>query len=219
FPKISKEKRKFTILVYANDRDYHAAGGPKQAAGHYDPLVRNLNIYKDKKEDNTLSVLYHEGFHQYIHDYLEQPPQWWNEGLGDFFGGARHVEPPKGHKVTEIRLLPFMWRLPLIQQAIRAGRVRHFKELMLMSQQELYDPQWAGIHYAESWSIIYFLIRGDAGRDSIAGPYFKLLGDYFKALRKGEGQEGAFEAAFGKCDLPKLEEAWRRYILSLTANG
>ena len=33
---------------------------------------------------DTKIVLYHEGFHQFLHDYLEDAPQWFDEGLGDY---------------------------------------------------------------------------------------------------------------------------------------
>ena len=220
FPKVGKEKRKFPVVVYGSPEDYHAAGGPQMAAGHYDPLIRKLVFYKNPKGDaDTKIVLYHEGFHQFLHDYLERAPQWFNEGLGDFFGPSKYVEPPKGQRLGGMKLCPNPWRLKLIQTAIQQNRYRGFRQLMLMSQAELYDPQWIGIHYAESWSIIYFLVRGGAKPADEAGPYFKLLGDYFKALRKGDGQESAFEAAFGKVDLPKLEQEWRQFTLRLTPEG
>ena len=110
------------------------------------------------------------------------------------------------------------WRLRTIKQAVRSGRIRRWRELMLMSQRELYEPSWAGIHYAQSWSIIYFLVRYRAREDKIAGPYFKLLKTYFNKLRKGKGQEAAFDAAFGKVDLDQIEAEWRQFVIELKAD-
>ncbi|MGH7297108.1 MAG: DUF1570 domain-containing protein, partial [Polyangiaceae bacterium] len=222
FPKIDKVKRKFEILCYASAEEYHRNGGPAQAGGHYDPVVRKLHIFKYEKDEDTTLVLYHEGFHQFIHDYLEDPPQWWNEGTADFFGPTRYepVLGPSGKPIEEtMRLRPNPWRLGTIKAAIQKGRIRPWKQLMLMSQRELYEPDWAGIHYAESWSIIYFLIRGGAAPDQTTGPYFPLLDAYFKALRKGGGQEAAYEKAFGKVDVPALEKAWKEYTLKLGPEG
>lgn len=216
FPRVSKEKRKFPILVHESNEAYHAAGGPDGAGGHYEPLIRKLVLFQYPKDEDTKLVLYHEGFHQFLHDYLEDAPQWFNEGLGDFFGPSQYVPPTKKGGEGGMRLRPNPWRLKYIQDAINAGRVRGFRQLMLMSQAELYDEQWVGIHYAQSWSIIYFLVRGGAKDGQEAGPYFTILQDYFKALRRGDGQEEAFQAAFGKCDVAKLEAEWRRFTLGLS---
>ncbi len=218
FPKIKKEQRKFEILVYADEADYHANGGPPQAAGHYDTFFRKLHIYRHEKDEDTKLTLYHEGFHQFLHDYLEDAPQWFDEGLGDFFGPS--IYEPKVDRRGKIvggrmRLRPNPWRLELIQAAIKRGMVRPWRQLMLMSQRELYDEKWAHIHYAQSWSIVYFLIRGGARPEETTGPYFKLLNAYFTALRKGDGQGEAFEKAFGRQNLPALEQEWRKFILSL----
>lgn len=218
FPKIEKEKRKFVILAFADAAQYHANGGPPQAAGHYDPIIRKLHIYKHENDADTKIVLYHEGFHQFIHDYLDDAPQWFDEGLGDFFGPTEKIEKKdRSGKVisTSMRLRANPWRLELIQLAIRRGRVRPWRELMLMSHAELYDPEWIGIHYAQAWSIIYFLIRGGAAPDQPAGPHFKLLNAYFTALRKGDGEAEAYRRAFGGQNVAALEEEWKAFILRL----
>lgn len=222
FPKVGKEKRKFTIIVHGSRDEYHGAGGPPTAGGHYDPLLRKLYLFRYEKDSDTKLVLYHEGFHQFLHDYLDDAPQWFNEGLGDFFGPSKYIEPVKKKggmmKTAEgMELRPNPWRLRHIQMAIRAGKIRAWRKLMLMSQEELYDDEWAGIHYAQSWSIIYFLVRGGAPPGAEAGPYFKILQEYFTALRRGEGQETAFESSFGKRDVSKLEEEWKSFTLSLSA--
>jgi hypothetical protein len=218
FPPISKEKRKFVVLCYASKKEYQENGGPAQAGGHYDPILRKLHIFRYPDDADTHLVMYHEGFHQFIADYLDDPPQWFNEGLGDFFGPTAYepVLDRSGKAVkNNMRLRPNPWRLKLIQQCLQAGKVRPWKDLMLMSQRELYQPEWAGIHYAEAWSIIYFLVRADAPPDKPAGPYFPILQAYFAALRKGDGQEEAYAKAFGRRNVPELEKAWRAFTLKL----
>jgi len=215
FPKIDKMKRKFPIVVYADRAEYRKNGGPEGAGGHYSPMIRKLELFRYGKADDTYLVLYHEGMHQFLHEYLEDAPQWFDEGLGDFFGPSRYVfEEKKGKIVSEgMEIRPNPWRLELIQASIRRGQVRPWRQLMLMSHRELYNPQWISIHYAQSWSIIYFLCQ--YGADQGDRKYFVLLQNYFKALRRGEGQESAFESAFGKVDMPKLEQEWKDFILKL----
>ncbi|MBI4575274.1 MAG: DUF1570 domain-containing protein [Planctomycetes bacterium] len=211
FPKVPGGTRKFPIVVHAGEAEYHAAGGPPSAGGHYEPLIRKLVLYRYPREEDTLLVLQHEGFHQFLHYYLDDAPQWFNEGVADFFGPSRHVRTERRGEVVregmEIRTNP--WRLELIQRAVTSGRVRRFRDLMLMSQAELYDREWAGIHYAQSWSIIYFLCEWQDRK------YFPILKRYFQVLREGDGQEEAFAKSFGKVDLEALEAEWRRCVLAL----
>ena len=216
FPKVEKEKRKFTIIVHGAKADYHASGGPEGAGGHYEPALRKLVLFQYEKDEDTKIVLYHEGFHQFLHDYFEDAPQWMDEGLGDFFGPSKYV-PADGKKGKErMEFRPNPWRLNYIQQAIRAGKIRKWQHLMNMSQAEMYEEQWAGIHYAQAWSMIYFFIRGGAPPGAPAGPYFKYLKEYFMALRKGDSAEQAFIAAFGKSDVTKLENEWKAFILGVS---
>jgi hypothetical protein len=222
FPKVNKEKRKFPIIVHASKADYQAVGGPPSAGGHYEPFLRKLVLFNYEKDRDLKIVLYHEGFHQFLHDYLDDAPQWFDEGLGDFFGPSKYIAPVKikgGLKQTAegMQLCPNPWRLKYIQMAIQAGKIRPWRKLMLMSQAELYEEEWAGIHYAQAWSIIYFLVRGGAPPGAEAGPYFKILQEYFSALRRGDGQETAFENSFGKRNVAKLEEEWKAFTLGLNA--
>ncbi len=64
-----------------------------------------------------------------------------------------------------------------------------------------------GNHYAQAWSMIYFMAEAD---DRV---HFKYLKKYFKALRSGKSRREAYESAFGKADMPALEERWRTFIL------
>jgi hypothetical protein len=203
--KIDLPKRKYTITVFANKEEYHKAGGPKTAGGHYDPRVRQLFFFKYPKPEDGQMVLFHEGFHQYLHPFLPNAPQWFNEGFGDYFGATKFVKVPR----EERKVVPNWWRLPMVKELIQGDKARPMKELMCMSRAELYDPSSARQNYAQSWSIIYFLCEYENRR------YFPLLGKYFNALRAGKDQEEAFKAAFGDQDMKKLDKEWRDFINSL----
>ena len=78
-----------------------------------------------------------------------------------------------------------------------------------MTQQEMYEPQAAGLHYAQAWSMVYFLAQCDDGA------YFDYLKDYFNALRRGKNIKQAYEDAFGRADMGAMQARWRDYILGL----
>ena len=206
FSNIAKPDRKFEIIAYADKEEYHRNGGPPQAGGHYDPFFRQLFIFRYPKEKDTLLVLNHEAFHQYLQDYLEVAPQWFNEGLGDYFGAFKYL---KVGKKEYMQPRPNHWRLKLIQKVIPAQRCVAAPELMTMSRKEMYDPQKAAIYYAQSWGMIYFMFEGKQRS------YGKVLIRYFEALRKGMDIEEAYNATFGKIDMVRFDRHWKDFIMNL----
>lgn len=203
--KIDLPKRKYTITVFSNRDEYKKYGGPATAGGHYDPRVRQLFFFKYQKPEDGQMVLFHEGFHQYLHPFLPSAPQWFNEGFGDYFGAMKFVKVPK----EERKVVANWWRLPVVKDLINNDKARPMKELMCMSRAELYDRATQGANYAQSWSIIYFLCEYENRK------YFPLLGKYFNALRAGKDQEESFKAAFSDQDMKKIDKEWREFILSL----
>jgi tetratricopeptide (TPR) repeat protein len=204
FPQQTKPKAKFRCIVYKDLKEYLASGAPPNTGGYYQDLTKKLVFYRQPKDSDTQLVLYHEAFHQFLAYYLYGAPQWFNEGHGDYFGPSAWNEKSRQ---MEIRTNP--WRLPLIRQAIAAGRVQPFEKLMLMTQAELYDPNTIAINYAQSWSVVYFLWHYENGK------YARCLQLYFKALNRGAGLRDAFAEGFGKVSLPQLEKEWKEFTLSL----
>ena len=185
-------------------KEYLGSGAPQNTGGYYQDLTKKLVFFRQAKDSDTLLVLYHEAFHQFLAYYLYGAPQWFNEGHGDYFGPSAYNEKTKQ---MEIRLNP--WRLPLIKQAIAAGRTQPVEKLLLMTQAELYDPQMIAINYAQSWSLVYFLWHFENGK------YARCLQLYFKALNRGAGLRDAYAEGFGKVAVPQLEKEWKDFTLGL----
>ncbi|MCO5169373.1 MAG: DUF1570 domain-containing protein [Planctomycetes bacterium] len=207
FPRPPRAKRKFPIVVFATREEYHRNGGPPGAGGHFDPAFKQLFLFRYEKMSDTLLVLYHEGFHQFLDSILDvHAPQWFNEGLADFFGPSEYY---KERNDEGMRIKTNPWRLRTVQTLIRQDRATDFEKLMTMSQQEMYEPRAAGNHYAQAWSMVYFLAQADDGA------YFGYLRDYFQALRRGKNIREAYQAAFGKADMAAMQARWREYVLQL----
>ena len=204
FPQQTKPKTKFRCIVFKDVKEYMAYGSPPNTGGYYQDLTKKLVFYRQAKDSDTLLVLYHEAFHQFLAYYLYGAPQWFNEGHGDYFGPSAYNEKTRQ---MEVRTNP--WRLPLIKQAIAAGRVQPFEKLLLMTQAELYDPSMISINYAQSWSVVYFLWHFDNGK------YARCLQLYFKSLNKGAGLREAYAEGFGKVPLSQLEKEWKDFTLGL----
>lgn len=206
FPKPSKSKKKSVIIVFATKAEYHRNGGPQGAGGHFNPLFKQLYLFKYAKDSDTKLVLYHEGFHQFLDALEVEAPQWFNEGLADFFGPSEYVN-ERGTEGMRIRSNP--WRLELVKRTIREGREIPFERLMTMTQAEMYDPQVVSVAYAQAWSMCYFFAQADDRA------HFEYLKDYFQALRKGKNLKQSYESVFGKADMSAMQERWKTYILGV----
>ena len=207
FPRPPRSRTKSPIVVFASREEYHRNGGPQGAGGHFDPQFKQLFLFQYDDPEDTRLVLYHEGFHQFLDGVLEtKPPQWFNEGLADFFGPSEYVNEGGDEGM---RLRPNPWRLRTVQQMIRRGQDVPFERLMTMSQAEMYQREAAGRHYAQAWSIVYFLARADDGA------HFDFLADYFRALRRGKDRMEAYEDTFGDADMEAMQQRWREFTLGL----
>lgn len=206
FMEVPRIGRKYEIFVYRDRGEYHRHGGPRGAGGHYSPYTRNLYLFKYESHSDTMLVLYHEGFHQYLHEYLDSIPQWFNEGLGDFFGGAMI-----NRAGTRAKMGPNPWRVDYVREAMRVGVCPSAQELMLMSREQMYGDR-VGVHYAQAWAIVYYCMEGGQSAHKRA------IQNYFKALRKGHSQSEAFEASFGRIDMQQFELNWRKFIDKLPSS-
>jgi tetratricopeptide (TPR) repeat protein len=206
FSDIPKPDRKFRIFIFSDREQYMSAGNPPEALGYYSPTFRKLVLYKNSPKKDTLETLYHEAFHQYLHDYQEAAPQWFNEGLGEYFGAFEYSR--EGKKEL-MRSRPNAGRLNNVQFFIREKVCTPASELMRMSQGEMYDPQKIAVHYAQSWAMIYFCIEGKKPQ------YKATLVNYFRALQKGLDLKDAYAVTFGKLDMERFEGEWKGFIMGL----
>lgn len=204
FSQIAKPDRKFRIYVYADRESYLRNGNPPQALGYYSPLFRTLVLYKRAPQEETLATLYHEAFHQYLHDYHEAAPQWFNEGVGEYFGAFYYS---REGKKEFMRSRPNKGRLNNAKFFIQTKRCPPAADLMVMTQSEMYQD--GAVHYAQAWAMIYFMIEGKKPQ------YKTALMNYFQAFQKGLDAKEAYAATFGKLDMQKFDAEWKGFVMGL----
>ena len=210
----SKEIKDVSIVRVCKDRkEYLSYGAPPGSAGYWSPMDRELVFYdasRSKKIDtNTLAVLYHEAFHQYIFYSVGNvsPHSWFNEGHGDYYAGAEY-------KARRFKIKPFQWRQGTIKTAVTngpreaeegatdpSGRPKYLndggytplKDFVRFTQREYYS--YAGVSYAQGWSLIYFF-REVVPKNK---RYKKLWGGiadrYFDILKTEVNRDPAFLAS------------------------
>jgi len=231
-----------TVRICKDLAEYHLYGGPQGSGGYWNSAAEELVFFdyedtdgKGSGTEDTLIVLYHEAFHQYIYYSTGElaPHSWYNEGTGDYFSGALI----KGGKYKKMQVNT--WRIEFIQQAIRDKKYVPWREITSYSQAEYYRR--AGLCYAQGWSMIYFLRECDDVEDhpvwsQILDIYFNVMKEEFQKgmaeAREGlgedeevsqtvkfmigkESRDKAVEKAFEGVDWFEIEEAWKEFTLGL----
>ena len=127
-------------------------------------------------------------------------PSWFNEGLASLYEHA-------GEEQGRIHGYP-NWRLPGLQQAIKAHRVPAFETLCGTTTDQFYheDP---GTNYSQARYLCYYLQEKG------------LLEKYYREFRKhaASDPEGykTLQEVLGVTDMPAFQKQWEEYVMTLKA--
>lgn len=205
--------RTSVLRVVKDQSSYFAYGGPPGSAGYWNPGSQELVVYDDQKgggRRDTWATVNHEAFHQYIFYFygMLSPHYWYNEGTGDYYGGAEY----NGRKY-EIK--PFQWRTGLIQQMLNEERYVPLKEFVRMPRELYYgnSPYGTDIgdHYAQGWSFVYFLRTGKGRAKGWKPAWEQILPTYLDTLGSTGDLDKAVDTAFAGVDYDELERVWKNY--------
>ncbi len=177
------------VRVCGSFTDYQGYGGPPGSGGYWNWVARELVVFDMQPRTETMAVINHEAFHQYIYYFYGQlsPHSWYNEGTGDYYAGA---DLSKSNKITKFGDAPGgLARKSWIKEGARlmaegkrasAGAAAPLKDLLGFSQAEYYGKAgYSGLLcYAQGWSVVHFLRQGK-GLDP---KWQRILPDYLKAL-------------------------------------
>jgi len=180
-----------SVVRVFKDRDrYQAYGGPPGAGGHWDSRQRELVFFDMSPRSETLCVLNHEAFHQYIYYFYGElaPHSWYNEGHGDYFSGAKLT---KTYRVTGFgaapggfdrrSMLKDMVRLARQGKSVADGAAAPLSKLLNFSQQEFYD-NGGGLrpvaYYPQGWAVVHMLRESKSLDPKVA----RILPDYLENL-------------------------------------
>ncbi len=251
FPPRNKKVPLSPVRVFATQAEYHQFGGPRGSAGYFSPSKGELVLYakfedqsSSKSEDDCKSVMFHEGFHQYIHFAVGDvsPHSWFNEGHGDYFAGIKVFG-------GRVRVEPFDWRVDYLKRHMQKGDdLIPTRSLIRYLQSEYYSN--AGLKYSQGWALIYYLreVSREKSHKDILDTYFSYLADNIQAFREkkkkddegdevgGESVPGipglrivdfedrekveqilseAVDKAFANVNLEALDEDFRRWLEKL----
>ncbi|MDC0722762.1 hypothetical protein [Nannocystis bainbridge] len=167
---------------------------PDTPYGYYSPrhaaLIMNIGTGG--------GTLVHEIVHPFMASNFPACPAWFNEGLASLYEQC-------GEHAGRIVGYP-NWRLPGLQAAIRARRLRSFAELCATDSDEFYGAR-SGLNYAQARYLCYYLQEQDR------------LRDYYHAFVAGAdldpGGYTTLQKILGHRDMPRFEREWRRFVLDL----
>jgi hypothetical protein len=215
FPPLKPIDAISVVRICKNSDDYFKNGGPGGSAGVWLPGQEELLVYDDTAHNKarTFATMYHEAFHQYIHYSCGElsPHDWYNEGTGDYFAGAKL-------KGGQFEIGKFDWRTETIRNAVRTGDFIPLEKFIHYSHSEYYGAK-IDICYSEGWCLNYFLRQGTKNPrwKQIPEIYFKTLRDTNNAelekktneYKAGEiARDAALQAAFDGVNIAELEKAF-----------
>ena len=182
--------------------------------------VGDLAVCYYIRRDRTLSVMAHEGLHQYLHrNYKGEVPAWLNEGLATYSEGyeyqyKRPLFRPNRNEFRLNSLRRALLREDLIDLPELLGT--HAGAVIVHSNPQVYS------YYSQAWALIVYLRTGAGGR--YAAGFQELLNDmgsgrlrvragaYVAAHRQGNGGPLSYgEAVFRVYITEDVAEFERRY--------
>ncbi|MFY9344146.1 MAG: hypothetical protein WAT39_16770 [Planctomycetota bacterium] len=241
------------VRVCRTAEEYHQYGGPPRTGGYFHPGNEELVFYDysytmktldddERKrlgkvkltDDDSLLVLYHEAFHQYIHGAVGEfsPHDWFNEGYGDYFSGA--VVGDSTGRV--LRIDPSPWRIHTAKDMCEFGQgFIPLQEILEAERAVFYNPARVRWFYAGAWSFVFFLKHS---KEAAAHPQWsKLLQTYFDGVKAGYQSElakvgaepdlaqkqmagvlarkTALQQVMAGLDVQALESAWKKWVVEM----
>lgn len=253
FPATSKVDSVSVVRVCQTKEEYAQYGGPPGTGGYWHPGNEELVFYdysytmktldsgqrramqgRVLSDDDSMLVLYHEAFHQYIHYAIGEfsPHDWFNEGYGDYFSGTQVAD----NTGRVMKVGPSPWRIHLAKDMCEYGDgFVPLKDLLAAERSRFYDRSVVRFYYAGAWSFVYFL--KNAKEVAQHERWSKILDGYFESVKAAYQEElkqagaepdlrakteagfrarkTALTKTFDGIDLQELEDVWRQWVIDL----
>jgi hypothetical protein len=143
-------------------------------------------------------TLVHEIVHPFMEANFPACPPWLNEGLGSLFEQCGDSE-GHIHGFTN-------WRLPGLQQAIRAKNVPSFKELTALDTNTFYNED-RGVNYAQARYLCYYLQQ--------KGVLVKFYREFLDRQKEDPSGFQTLQKTLAETDMDAFKTKWEKYVLTL----
>jgi hypothetical protein len=143
-------------------------------------------------------TLVHEIVHPFVEANFPDCPPWFNEGLGSLYEQCGEVD---GHIHGYTN-----WRLPGLQDAIRAGTLTSFKKLLAMDNHAFYDDD-RGANYAQARYLCYYLQQ--------KGLLVRFYRDFYAHRKDDASGYRSLQRVLRTRDIKAFKQKWEKYVLGL----
>ena len=195
--RVFQERDEYTTYI---GPEYQWSGGLWSASRK--ELVVSPASWGSTKEQRKMlvDVVYHEGFHQYIHyvpGEIHNLP-WFNEGNATFFKGINVKTKDKYEIVSN----------PQYYQVVKAlaesGSLPSARQLLAMSHEAFVSVASRKQNYATVWALVYFLRKGCREIEKEA-EYGAILSRYYDAVLELHDSAKATEVAWAGVDMAAFD--------------
>lgn len=178
------------IYIYDNAEDYQqATGNPAWSSGGSYPGQKIIHTFPYAKKFFEVTLPHEMGhiiFREFVGFDNNAIPIWLDEGV------ASYGQP-----------LKFLEAKAMVEEARINDRLMSLQELSKSDPQLMNDPYAVSLFYAQSFSIVDYLVR-KGGRDT-----FILFCQY---LRDKKNLEKALSSSYNFSSLSELDEDWHRHL-------
>ena len=146
-------------------------------------------------------TLVHEIVHPYMRANFPECPSWFNEGMGSLFEQSAEKD---GH----IRGLT-NWRLPRLQQGIKAGKLLPFEKLTALNTADFYGEAGGySSYYGQSRYLCYYLQEN--------GLLVKYYRDFLANRKEDPTGFQTLKKVLGERDMIAFTKKWEEFVGKLT---
>jgi tetratricopeptide (TPR) repeat protein len=217
------ERRKDFYEIAGRDPTMKAYFTP-EAPGDLEPQPTMVLYGEDLPQDARETFL-HELSHRFLDARFASLPVWLNEGLAQYYATLEATPDrvvlgaPGGLDVSDRPLMWSSWRGSAETLQLPSGKAPRVRDLIDGDRASFYvmrpgvaraalsnaDRERKSVNYATAWKLVRYLMDGPDAGDRAR------FTSFLAALEHGEPARASFLAAFGR-DLPRVEEAFRRYL-------
>ena len=168
------------------------------SAGLYVPSLRQLFIWNLPEREDMMRTVRHEGFHQYLHRIMDDPPLWFNEGLAEYFEEAKVIQgkwttgAPRGDHLA----------------VLKAKAPQPLRDFLFLDDRGFMGNAFA--NYAQAWAFMHFLLH--TSRENR-----QLFDRFWDSFKKMPAHAEAIRAALGDRTLESLDAEFRTHVEGLRA--
>jgi len=212
------DDKRLRVIVFGDDKEYqkfgkaYLNGATEHSDGMFVPGLRALLLITSKDRKQPYRTLFHEAFHQFINEYIKNPPVWLNEGLAEYYEIAEPTATGLVWNKTPREWFDLMRKVIQFKAAIPLADITH------ATRAEFYDTAVEKIpgfgdslvrrqlYYAESFTLIHMLLNDKTGVQRIQ--------NYIRDLAKDDGRSTLqiTDRYFDRKTCERLSPAWVKYI-------